>query len=49
AIPNTALWNRLKQEQRLPDERDHPTDDPNTPMSFIPTRPIADLPYDLMD
>lgn len=43
APPNTALWARLKQEQRLLDERGHPTGDQNTLMNFVPTRPIADI------
>lgn len=43
APPNTALWDRLKQEQRLLEENGHPTGDQNTLMNFIPTRPIADI------
>jgi len=44
ALPNTALWNRLKQERRL-DGGDamHPTGDQNTLMNFIPTRPISEI------
>jgi radical SAM superfamily enzyme YgiQ (UPF0313 family) len=43
APPNTALWERLKKEQRLIDEQGHPTGDQNTLMNFVPTRPIADI------
>jgi radical SAM superfamily enzyme YgiQ (UPF0313 family) len=44
APPNTALWNRLQQEQRLIEgECAHPTGDQNTLMNFIPTRPIAEI------
>ncbi|HEY9666291.1 MAG TPA: B12-binding domain-containing radical SAM protein [Coleofasciculaceae cyanobacterium] len=45
ALPNTALWQRLKQEQRLlegfggVDE----TGDQNSLMNFIPTRPMAEV------
>ncbi|WP_017297127.1 B12-binding domain-containing radical SAM protein [Nodosilinea nodulosa] len=45
ALPNTALWERLKQEQRLLDGN-HPTGDQNTLMNFIPTRPVAELAHD---
>lgn len=46
ALPNTALWQRLQQEQRL-----HvgsgvgmvQTGDQNTLMNFTPTRPFADI------
>ncbi len=43
APPNTALWDRLKKEQRLLEGEGHPTGDQNTLMNFIPTRPIADI------
>jgi radical SAM superfamily enzyme YgiQ (UPF0313 family) len=44
APPNTALWNRLKGEQRLIEgDNSHPTGDQNTLMNFIPTRPIAEI------
>jgi len=41
ALPNTALWERLKRENRLLDDSVHPTGDQNTLMNFVPTRPIA--------
>lgn len=43
APPNTALWERLKREQRLLDDHGHPTGDQNTLMNFIPTRPITEI------
>ncbi len=43
APPNTALWERLKKEQRLFESNSHPTGDQNTLMNFVPTRPIADI------
>lgn len=43
APPNTALWNRLKQEQRLIEDNSQLTGDQNTLMNFIPTRPIAEI------
>jgi len=44
APPNTALWNRLKAEQRLIEgASSHITGDQNTLMNFVPTRPIADI------
>lgn len=43
ALPNTALWERLKQEQRLIEDSSHPTGDQNTLMNFIPTRPITEI------
>lgn len=43
APPNTALWERLKREGRLLDERGHPTGDQNTLMNFVPTRPATDI------
>lgn len=43
ALPNTALWDRLKKEQRLITSDSHPTGDQNTLMNFIPTRPITEI------
>jgi radical SAM superfamily enzyme YgiQ (UPF0313 family) len=43
ALPNTALWERLKKEQRLIEGNSHPTGDQNTLMNFIPTRSITDV------
>lgn len=43
ALPNTALWERLKKEQRLIEGNSHPTGDQNTLMNFIPTRPVPEL------
>ncbi|MEM1255036.1 MAG: B12-binding domain-containing radical SAM protein [Cyanobacteria bacterium P01_H01_bin.21] len=43
ALPNTALWERLKKEQRLLENSSHLTGDQNTLMNFIPTRPITEL------
>ncbi|MBL1179117.1 B12-binding domain-containing radical SAM protein [Pantanalinema sp. GBBB05] len=43
ALPNTALWERLKQEQRLIEGSSHPTGDQNTLMNFVPTRPITEI------
>ncbi len=43
ALPNTALWERLKKEQRLIVSDSHPTGDQNTLMNFIPTRPITEI------
>ncbi|MBW4528123.1 MAG: B12-binding domain-containing radical SAM protein [Phormidium tanganyikae FI6-MK23] len=43
ALPNTALWERLKKEQRLIESNSHLTGDQNTLMNFIPTRPIAEI------
>jgi radical SAM superfamily enzyme YgiQ (UPF0313 family) len=46
ALPNTALWQRLQQEQRLQENCDRgavQTGDQNTLMNFIPTRPIAEV------
>jgi radical SAM superfamily enzyme YgiQ (UPF0313 family) len=44
ALPNTALWSRLKTEQRLfEDTGIHPTGDQNTMMNFAPTRPVAEI------
>ncbi len=44
ALPNTALWNRLKEEQRLVKGTSiHSTGDQNTLMNFVPTRSIAEI------
>jgi radical SAM superfamily enzyme YgiQ (UPF0313 family) len=44
SLPNTALWHRLQQEQRLVEgDSIHPTGDQNSLMNFIPTRPIAEI------
>lgn len=49
ALPNTALWDRLKQEQRLLVDSGHATGDQNTLMNFIPTRPVAELAKDYVE
>ena len=41
AWPNTALWTRLQQENRL--REGDPTGDQNTLMNFVPTRPISEI------
>ncbi len=46
ALPNTALWERLRKEQRLLEEHGHSTGDQNTLMNFVPTRPIADIAHE---
>jgi len=44
ALPNTALWNRLKGEQRLLEGVGvTEVGDQNTLMNFIPTRPVAEI------
>lgn len=44
AIPNTALWNRLEQEQRLiKGTGGEEFGDQNTLMNFTPTRPIEEV------
>jgi radical SAM superfamily enzyme YgiQ (UPF0313 family) len=43
ALPNTALWERLRKEDRLIGSGSHPTGDQNTLMNFIPTRPITEI------
>lgn len=43
ALPNTALWTRLQNEQRLIESDRHSTGDQNTLMNFVPTRPIAEI------
>ncbi len=42
AIPNTALWQRLKQEQRLLEDVTR-SGDQNSLMNFIPTRPLTEI------
>lgn len=49
ALPNTALWTRLKQEGRLLAESGHPTGDQNSLMNFVPTRPISELAKDYVE
>ncbi|MGP1387925.1 MAG: B12-binding domain-containing radical SAM protein [Thainema sp.] len=49
ALPNTALWDRLKQEQRLMAGHGHPTGDQNTLMNFVPTRPTAEIAREYLD
>jgi radical SAM superfamily enzyme YgiQ (UPF0313 family) len=44
ALPNTALWTRLQQEQRLIEGVGvTEAGDQNTLMNFLPTRPIAEI------
>jgi radical SAM superfamily enzyme YgiQ (UPF0313 family) len=46
AIPNTALWHRLKREERLQEASNQggvAIGDQNTLMNFIPTRPLAEI------
>ncbi|MEJ1930302.1 B12-binding domain-containing radical SAM protein [Nostoc sp. NIES-2111] len=46
ALPNTALWNRLQQEQRLLESKGiggTEVGDQNTLMNFIPTRSIDEI------
>ena len=49
ALPNTALWDRLKAEDRLLAATAHPTGDQNTLMNFVPTRPVADIGQEYID
>jgi radical SAM superfamily enzyme YgiQ (UPF0313 family) len=49
ALPNTALLDRLKGENRLLSDSGHPTGDQNTLMNFVPTRPIADIAREYID
>lgn len=49
ALPNTALWERLKQEQRLTESNSHPTGDQNTLMNFVPTRPLTEIAKEYVD
>ncbi len=46
ALPNTALWDRLKREGRLIENQDSLIGDQNTLMNFIPTRPIPEIAQD---
>lgn len=47
APPNTALWDRLKQEGRLIEDAGCvETGDQNTLMNFIPTRPRDEIAYE---
>ncbi len=43
ALPNTALWERLKQEGRLLEGEDEATGNQTTLINFIPSRPIEEL------
>jgi radical SAM superfamily enzyme YgiQ (UPF0313 family) len=44
ALPNTALWQRLKQEQRLLEGFSGvELGDQNSLMNFVPTRPMAEI------
>jgi len=43
APPNTALWDRLKKEDRLIENYSNHTGDANTLMNFVPTRPISEI------
>ncbi|MBP0020031.1 MAG: B12-binding domain-containing radical SAM protein [Cyanobacteria bacterium SBLK] len=43
ALPNTALWDRLKKEGRLLAESKEVAGNQTNLMNFIPTRPIEDL------
>ncbi|MEM8719143.1 MAG: B12-binding domain-containing radical SAM protein [Cyanobacteria bacterium P01_G01_bin.39] len=47
AIPNTALWTRLKQEQRLLENITF--SDQNSLMNFIPTRPLAEIAHEYLE
>jgi radical SAM superfamily enzyme YgiQ (UPF0313 family) len=53
ALPNTAMWQRLKQEGRLLEdfiETDEGTESPQLSlMNFVPTRPIEDIAADYVD
>ncbi|MGB8698063.1 MAG: B12-binding domain-containing radical SAM protein [Thermosynechococcaceae cyanobacterium] len=49
ALPNTALWDRLKQEDRLIEDDRLPTADLKTLMNFVPTRPIAEIARDYVE
>jgi radical SAM superfamily enzyme YgiQ (UPF0313 family) len=46
ALPNTALWERLQQEQRLLTDKSQAIGDQNNLMNFIPTRPMAELAHE---
>jgi radical SAM superfamily enzyme YgiQ (UPF0313 family) len=47
APTNTALWERLKKENRL--KTGHESGDQNSLMNFIPTRPIAEIATEYVD
>lgn len=49
ALPNTALWNRLKKEHRLIEGSSNPVGDQNTLMNFVPTRPVAEIAREYVD
>jgi radical SAM superfamily enzyme YgiQ (UPF0313 family) len=50
APPNTALWNRLKKEQRLiEDSGCVVSGDQNTLMNFIPTRPVHEIAHEYLE
>ena len=49
APPTTALWDRLKRENRLIENDTNYTGDANTLMNFIPTRPIAEIAREYME
>jgi radical SAM superfamily enzyme YgiQ (UPF0313 family) len=50
ALPNTALWDRLKQEKRLVENSHlYLTGDQNTLMNFIPTRPLTEIAEDYVE
>lgn len=50
ALPNTALWTRLQQEQRLVDHVGvTTTGDQNSLMNFKPTRPIEEIAREYVD
>jgi radical SAM superfamily enzyme YgiQ (UPF0313 family) len=48
ALPNTALWHRLKQEKRLLDNQDGNINQ-TTLMNFIPTRSIEEIATEYID
>ncbi|MGK7929771.1 MAG: B12-binding domain-containing radical SAM protein, partial [Spirulina sp.] len=43
ALPNTALWDRLKKEGRLLEESKEVAGNQTNLMNFVPTRPIEEL------
>ncbi|HEY9669887.1 MAG TPA: DUF4070 domain-containing protein [Waterburya sp.] len=43
ALPNTALWHRLKQEGRLLEGREEANILQSTLINFVPTRPVEEL------
>ena len=50
SLPNTALWDRLQQENRLVENNErYLTGDQNTLMNFIPTRPLAEIAKDYVE